>query len=164
MAIRDPDLLPESAESGRSVELSIPSRMESLSLVDCLVQGIAVQMELDEEVTIEVATSVIEAGTNAIQHGHFENDYKHVHFRFLLGETALEVWVHDHGPGFELDTVLNADPTRPEDLLKARGRGIFIMRAMMDLVEFEIRPGEGTTVHLVKNLRRGNGSSAPEGA
>jgi serine/threonine-protein kinase RsbW len=152
----DPATTPEAIS--RSIELTIPSRLELLSVLDSLVQAIAAQMEFDEDATIEMATSIIEAGTNAIQHGHANAVEKPVFFRFVMGASALEVWVRDAGPGFDLNTVLSLDPTRPEDLLKARGRGIFIMRAMMDSVEFDFEPGQGTLVHLTKNLRKGNGS------
>jgi serine/threonine-protein kinase RsbW len=150
--------LPTTGDFGRVVRLTLPSRLEMLGVLDCLVQGIAGQMEFDEDATIEIATSVVEAGTNAIQHGHQLNERLPVQFSFYLGEKALEVWVRDEGPGFNLEDIVTSDPTRPEDLLKARGRGIFIMRAMMDSVEFQIRPGEGTLVHLIKQLRKGNGT------
>ncbi len=154
----DPDCTCESVDAGQCIGLSIPSRMELLTVLDGLVTAIAEQMEFDEEATIELATSIIEAGTNAIQHGHNHDQSKMVSFRFLLGDAALDVWVTDQGEGFDVASVLNADPTRPEDLLKSRGRGIFIMRAMMDRVEFEVAPGRGTVVHLVKTRRGGNGS------
>ncbi len=154
----DPDCTCDGVDAGQYIGLSIPSRMELLAVLDGLVTAIAGQMSFDEEATIELATSVIEAGTNAIQHGHQHDQSKTVVFRFYLGDEALDVWVADHGPGFDVASVLNSDPTRPEDLLKSRGRGIFIMRAMMDLVEFEVVPGRGTVVHLVKNRRGGNGS------
>jgi anti-sigma regulatory factor (Ser/Thr protein kinase) len=154
-----PALPPGASEfPGRLVRLMLPSRLEMLPVLDCVVQGIAGQMDFDEDATIEIATSVVEAGTNAIQHGNRQNERVPVDFYFFLGEGALEVWVSDQGPGFNVEEVLRSDPTRPEDLLKARGRGIFIMRAMMDSVEFDIRPGEGTLVHLTKQLRRGNGT------
>lgn len=154
----DPDCTRECADAGQCIGLSIPSRMELLTVLDGLVTAIADQMNFDEASTIELATSVIEAGTNAIQHGHRHDRSRMVDFRFFLGEEALEIWVTDQGPGFDVDSVLRSDPTRPEDLLKSRGRGIFIMRAMMDVVEFEVLPGRGTVVHLVKARRGGNGS------
>lgn len=159
---------PQSPRSGRpisktphpeSIILSLPSRLELLCVLDGLVQAIASQMEFDEDSSIELATSIVEAGTNAIQHGHRHEAGRLVEFRFVMGESALDVWVQDSGPGFDVDSVLNSDPTRGEDLLKARGRGIFIMRSMMDSVEFKIRPGVGTLVHLTKKLRKDNGSS-----
>ncbi len=154
----DPDCTCKSVDAGQCIGLSIPSRMELLAVLDGLVTAIAEQMSFDEEATIELATSVIEAGTNAIQHGHGHDQSKVVSFRFHIGDDALDIWVADQGPGFDVASVLNTDPTRPEDLLKSRGRGIFIMRAMMDFVEFAVSPGCGTVVHLVKNRPGGNGS------
>jgi anti-sigma regulatory factor (Ser/Thr protein kinase) len=156
----DAQKFPLPDQSGRWIQLALPSRLEMLGVLDGLVQGITNQMEFSEDAAIEVATSVIEAGTNAIQHGHGSDAQISVLFRFFLGEDALEVWVRDSGPGFDVNSILDLDPTRPEDLLKARGRGIFIMRAMMDRVEFDVQPGQGTLVHLIKSLRRGNGSAA----
>ncbi|MDM7915065.1 MAG: ATP-binding protein [Candidatus Eisenbacteria bacterium] len=140
------------------ITLSIPSRLELLPVLDRLVQGITEQMEFDEDQAGDVAMSVIEAGTNAIQHGHRQDPSKMVEFRFDMFPDHLLVTVRDSGPGFDVSAVLSKDPTRPEDLLKSCGRGIFIMRALMDSVEFEIRPQQGTKVQLVK-LKRSNGSS-----
>lgn len=164
MVRTDPDPIPTGGDPGRSVLLTIPSRMEMLAVVDSLVQAIVSQLDLDEDAAISVATSVVEAGTNAIQHGHAQDERCPVHFRFLLGDGALEVWVRDTGPGFDPTAILEVDPTGPEDIFKARGRGIFIMRSLMDEVEFEVGAGAGTTVHLVKRLVRGSGSSAAAGA
>jgi serine/threonine-protein kinase RsbW len=159
----DADVFGTGGDPSRSVLLTIPSRMEMLAVVDGLVQAIVSQLDLDEDAAIAVATSVVEAGTNAIQHGHGHDQGRPVHFRFLLGDTSLEVWVHDSGPGFNPDDVLAADPTGPEDIFKARGRGIFIMRSLMDEVEFELGANAGTTVHLVKRLGCGSGSNAAAG-
>lgn len=145
------------------ITFSIPSRLELLSILDRLVQGIAEQMEFDEDTAGDVAISVIEAGTNAIQHGHSEDPSKIVDFCFDLTPDRLRVTVHDSGPGFDLDSVLVNDPSNPEDLLKSRGRGIFIMRKMMDSVDFEFLPDEGTLVHLMK-LKRSNGRAATDGS
>jgi anti-sigma regulatory factor (Ser/Thr protein kinase) len=163
MARPDADAFVAGEDPGRSVLLTIPSRMEMLAVVDGLVQAIVSQLDLDEDTAIAVATSVVEAGTNAIQHGHGSDEKLPVRFRFVLGEGSLDVWVRDTGPGFDPSSILASDPTSPEDILKARGRGIFIMRSLMDEVEFEVAAGEGTTVHLVKYLGRGNGSSAVVG-
>lgn len=135
----------------RVVQFTIPSRLQMLSILDQLVQAITQQMDFDEDDANSVATSVIEAGTNAIQHGHNEVPEKPVSFRFQLGDSALEVWVEDQGPGFDLATLLEFDPSAPESLFSSHGRGIFIMKAMMDEVDFDVRKGQGVTVHLVKH-------------
>jgi serine/threonine-protein kinase RsbW len=142
--------VPQNGDAEKLIEFSIPSRLELLGVLDQLVQAIAIQLEFEQEAIDDIATSLIEAATNAIQHGHQHDASKPVWFRFLLREQGLDAWVADLGDGFDLDAVLSADPTRPEDLYRSRGRGIFIMRAMMDSVDFDIQEGRGVTVHLTK--------------
>lgn len=144
------------------ITLSFPSRLELLPVLDRVLQGINDEMGFDEDTSDAIAISVIEAGTNAIQHGHKRDASKIVTFRFDLTDEALFVTVHDTGPGFDLEAVLRHNPTTPEDLMKCSGRGIFIMREMMDRVDFEIRPHVGTTVRLQKT-KRSNGDSPPDG-
>lgn len=146
-------MIRERKDGGEVITFSIPSRLELLPVLDRLVQGIAEQMEFDEDAAGEVAISVIEAGTNAIQHGHQHDPRKAVQFRFDLFPDHLLVCVADTGPGFDPATVSMADPMDPEDLLKSRGRGIFIMRRMMDSVDFEVDPKRGTRVLLTKFKR-----------
>ena len=62
---------------------------------------------------------------------------------------SLTIVMHDPGAGFDLARV--PDPTSPENLLRERGRGIFIMRQMMDEVDYSF--DKGTTVRLVKRRR-----------
>ncbi len=144
------------------ITLSIPSRLELLSVLDRLMQGINDEMGFDEDVADAVSISVIEAGTNAIQHGHKRDASKIVEFQFDLTPDALMITVHDSGPGFDLNAVLARNPTTPEALMNCSGRGIFIMREMMDKVDFEIRPTTGTTVRLLKT-KRSNGGKPPGG-
>jgi anti-sigma regulatory factor (Ser/Thr protein kinase) len=56
--------------------------------------------------------------------------------------------VTDTGPGFDPGS-MNGDVTSPEHLFDARGRGIFIMRMCMDVVDYRFAPNR-TTCHLVK--------------
>jgi serine/threonine-protein kinase RsbW len=134
------------------IELSIPSRLEYLGVLDQLVQAIADQMDFDADARDAIANSVIEAATNAVQHAHQHHSELPVSFSFEIKPDLLDIWVRDRGPGFDLGEVTAADPTGPEGLLRSRGRGIFIMRAMMDEVEFDIREGEGVTVHMWKHV------------
>jgi len=135
------------------ITLSIPSRLELLPVLDKLLAGIMDQIGFSEAEADAIAISVIEAGTNAIQHGHKQDPTKTVHFRFDLFPDRLLVSVSDLGGGFDLNRVLMTDPTSEEGLMQCCGRGIFIMRQLMDQVDFDIRPSQGTTVHLEKTKR-----------
>ena len=143
-----------------TIHLTIPSRLELLPLVDQLAAGISDRMEFDEESKMQISISVLEAGTNAIQHGNRIDPAKKVDMSFVLHPDKLEVVVHDLGKGFDVEKLLT-DITSPEHLLDLRGRGIYMMRSCMDTVNFTFGP-DGTTVRLVKQ-RRGaatNGQSA----
>lgn len=143
----------------RSIVFQMPSRLELLVVVDQLVQAICEQLEFERDAVDEIANSVIEAATNAVQHAHGHVAELPVVFRFLLGDDELGIEVTDRGPGFDLAEVTATDPTGPEGILRSRGRGIFIMKAMMDRVEFDIALGQGTRVRMGK-LRKPQGVEA----
>jgi len=130
------------------IHLTIPSRLELLPLVDQLAAGITERMAFDEESRAQISISVLEAGTNAIQHGNRVDPTKLVDMAFNLHPDRLEVVVKDRGPGFDLDK-LKGDITTPEHLYDLRGRGIYMMRECMDEVDFTFDP-DGTTCRLVK--------------
>ena len=141
--------MPNSATPPEVISMQIPSRLDLLSVLDSVTTALCDRMKFDVDTASQVTMSVIEAGTNAIQHGHRKNPSLPVDIRFSLYPDRLEVDVKDTGPGFELDLV-KADITLPEHLFDARGRGIFIMRACMDAVDFRFSP-TGTECHLVKH-------------
>ena len=143
-----------------TIHLTIPSRLELLPLVDQLAAGISERMAFDDESKMQISISVLEAGTNAIQHGNRIDPAKQVEMAFRLHPDRLEVIVHDLGKGFDIEKLLT-DITSPEHLLDLRGRGIYMMRSCMDSVDFAFGP-DGTTVRLVKVRRNAgkNGQSA----
>jgi len=142
------------------IHITIPSRLELLPLVDQLAAGISERMAFDEESRMQISISVLEAGTNAIQHGNRVDPAKLVDMAFSIHPDKLEVVVKDRGPGFDLAKI-TSDITTPEHLLDLRGRGIYMMRSCMDQVDFTFDP-DGTTCRLVKARRAAstNGSKS----
>ena len=104
-----------------TIHLTIPSRLELLPIVDQLTAGISERMSFDEESRMQISISVLEAGTNAIQHGNLVDPAKRVEMAFALHPDRLEVIVKDRGVGFDLEA-LKSDITTPEHLLDLRGR------------------------------------------
>lgn len=131
------------------IRLSLPSRLELLGILDRVAVSVCERMEFDEDTASQVGMSVIEAGTNAVQHGHKRDASKTFEVKFLLYPDRLEIVVHDEGPGFDLSK-LTPDVTTPDHLFDMRGRGIFIMRSCCDEVDFQFSDS-GTTCVLVKN-------------
>jgi serine/threonine-protein kinase RsbW len=139
-----------SSNSESEIRLVIGSRFENLALVHALIEGIARQHGIGEETTQALLYAVIEAGTNAIQHGNVFADDKAVTFDFRVADDGIEIQVDDHGHGFDPARVGN--PTDASALLSPHGRGLYLMRELMDEVSFDVRPDQGTTVRLKKVL------------
>lgn len=131
------------------ITLRLPSRLELLAILDRVTLTICERMEFDEDTSSQLSMSVIEAGTNAVQHGHKRDATKFFETEFRLFPDRLEVDVRDQGPGFDVAGLV-PDVTTPEHLLDMRGRGIFIMRSCCDEVWFDFSK-TGTVCHLVKN-------------
>jgi serine/threonine-protein kinase RsbW len=139
-----------------TISVRFPSRLELLALLDHVATSLCERMEFDSETCSQVSMSVIEAGTNAIQHGHRRDPTLDVDVDFKLYPDRLEIDVRDQGKGFDVKSV-NGDITTPEHLMDARGRGIYIMRACMDSVDFDF--SNGTLCHLVKRRPQGTRES-----
>lgn len=141
-----------------SIEIKLPSVMDFLAMVNSVAEEVAARIGLPEPDRDTICTSVVEVCTNAIEHGNREDPSKYMNLRIDYDSSRIDIYVSDEGTGFDPDSL--RDPVKPENLLRERGRGIFILRAFMDEVNFNMAPGSGTTVHLVKNLNQ-NAKAAP---
>lgn len=84
--------------------------------------------------TLNVPVALTEALSNAILRGNRGARDKHVRVRAVVSDNALVLEVADEGSGFDLDAC-TIDPTRPANLEREDGRGLFLMRSLMDRVE-----------------------------
>ena len=97
----------------------------------------------------EIDLALREALVNAIVHGNQEDPNKHVHVHCrCTQEGEVSITVEDEGLGFECDAV--ADPTSQDNQLLTHGRGIYLMRTLMDEVDFE---QGGSVVHMRKGAK-----------
>lgn len=135
----------KASETEQAIELSLPSSMQHVYLLDVVVSEILRDTDFAEEVREQINLAVIEAGTNAIKHGNKEDPHKRAIILFYLDDDKLTIVIEDEGDGFTRKEV--ADPLDPENLLKSSGRGIFLMEAYMDSVIYE---ADGTIIKMVK--------------
>ena len=105
----------------------------------------ALNLSDSEEHNLLVATS--EAINNAISHGNKNDPSKNVTLEINCTGVEVAITVEDEGGGFNPSTV--PDPLAPENLLKPSGRGIHIMKSLMDKVDFTFtRHGTRITMRL----------------
>jgi anti-sigma regulatory factor (Ser/Thr protein kinase) len=130
--------------------LELPSSCDVLERVDELTLKHASEAGFDENAAMEIAIAAIEAATNAIVHGNERRVDELFTVEYRWGPGTIEIEVHDGGEGFDLTCVV--DPTDPEHCMETSGRGIFIMREVMDTVEFDTSKETGTTVIMRRSV------------
>ena len=138
------------ANEGRRI-IRLSSTMESVSEIEALAEKFAVQAGLDDDEIFHLTMAVREATVNAVLHGNEYDPHKHITAIFENNGESLIFTVCDQGRGVDPSTL--PDPTEPENLLRGTGRGIFLIRSLMDEVHFrQLHPG--TELTLVKYLAR----------
>jgi serine/threonine-protein kinase RsbW len=122
------------------IEITIPSSHMFLGVPDAVIQEVGSELPFEQNELDELSTSVIEACTNAIEHGNGLRE--EVSARVVLDFTAerFEVTVWDHGKGFEPgDRDLRK---MPDDLMQERGRGLYMMSTFCDELNFLREDGQ----------------------
>jgi serine/threonine-protein kinase RsbW len=140
--------------SGNNVRIDFHSSLGMLDFVQMISEYIARNVGLDDDSVHWVTVAVRESVVNAIKHGNCNDVRKRVHVEFTSlqdrGGAGIAILVRDEGCGFDPTTL--PDPLAPENLLKANGRGIFMMRTFMDEMTFERAEQGGMQVRMVKRV------------
>jgi serine/threonine-protein kinase RsbW len=128
--------------------MTLESDLSSVERVETKAEQLAREAGFDDDTSSQIAMVVREAVINAILHGNKRDPAKKVHASFELNDEALSIRIADEGPGLDPETV--PDPLAPENILRSSGRGIFLMRAIMDEVHFhQLNPG--TEIQMIKH-------------
>jgi serine/threonine-protein kinase RsbW len=131
----------------RSFRLS--STMESVGELEAAADQLATEAGLNEDERFHIAMAVHEAAINAVLHGNEYNPSLHVEVSMENTGSDLVFIIADQGHGFDPNSL--PDPSAPENLLRGTGRGIFLIRSLMDEVHFrQLQPG--TELTLIKHL------------
>ncbi len=101
-----------------------------------------------DSVLFAIKLALEEGLNNAIKHGNAYDPDKMVELEFDVTPQQARITITDQGEGFDPDAV--PDPTADENLERPCGRGIMLMRAYMDKVEYNRR---GNRVRLLKHNR-----------
>jgi len=138
--------------------LELPSDVRTIEhVVQFVMDHCASCAARSSELRFNFRVGLTEALSNAMLYGNAHDPEKRVRIEVVLDETRITARVIDEGNGFDPDQV--PDPTCPDNVQKPGGRGIFLMRELLDEVHFNDR---GNCVTLV--LRRSRGREAGGGA
>ena len=130
--------------------LTIPSDLRLLALARAFVEAICQVAGFDERATHAVVLATDEATNNVIRHAHADRPDNPLQIQCFIRPEGIEIRIHDEGDPFDLDAVEPLDPAE----CRAGGRGVFIMRKLMDELTCEPRPQHGNTLRMFKLFER----------
>lgn len=134
---------------------SLPSKVAAISPFSDQLMPFILRFRSSDGSEVDIEMALHEALANAVIHGNGENSCKRVYVTcrcYMDGEVSITI--RDEGRGFNCSAVL--DPTSLENRLSTHGRGIYLMKTLMDEVSFE----EGGVVVMMR--KKSNASSADE--
>ena len=136
--------------SATTVRLVISSEVRLVDVVHAASETIAGLAGFETDDALNVGIAVREAVINAIVHGNRMDPSRKVEVSLEARPRSIRARVRDHGAGF--DSQATPDPTEAENIMRTSGRGILVMRAFVDSVDFRFREGRGMEVTLKKAL------------
>src|SRR5258708_7365609 len=140
------------AVDARVFSLTLPSDPRMLSVARTFVEAVGQACSLDRGVLHALVTATGEAVTNIIRHAHRDLPVAQLHLQLQVLADAVVLTFQDQGEPFDIAQVPHMNPGE----LRIGGRGVYLMRALMDEVTCEPGvPGQrGNTLRLVKRCVR----------
>jgi serine/threonine-protein kinase RsbW len=136
-----------------TLEITVPNQTRYLSLIGKIGENVARELdrcECDREsLANEINIVLTEALVNAIKHANAADPNKEVLVRINVSDKELAIRVFDSGKGFDLNKV--PSPCLNTDVLAEKGRGLFIIRSLMDSVVYKKANG-GNVLEMKKSL------------
>jgi serine/threonine-protein kinase RsbW len=135
------------------IEIVVPNQTRYLSMIGKIGENLVRELDLfkgDREALAHHLNVVLtEAMVNAIKHANAADPDKDILIRISASDQEICIKVYDSGQGFDLTSV--PEPCFETDQLGEKGRGIFIIRSLMDSVEYKKTNG-GNVLEMKKRL------------
>ncbi len=129
----------------RDLVLELPTDIQSIDRAVDFVMSRCSSCEVQaRRLNLNFRIGLTEALSNAMLYGNADDPSKNVVVEISMADGQLKATVKDHGSGFDPSSV--PDPTRPENLTRPCGRGLFLMRQLLDEVWYNDRGNEVTLV------------------
>ena len=124
----------------KTFRMSMSSNPKLIHRVEKFLLKVNKDAHLDEVQFNKVLVSTTEAVNNSIFHGNKSDPRRKVYVTCELSRERMILKVRDSGTGFDPEKI--GSPLNNSNLLRASGRGIFLMKTLMDKVEFHFTKGE----------------------
>jgi serine/threonine-protein kinase RsbW len=134
------------AETVAPWSLTIASDLRLLGMARGFVESVCQAAGFDENVTHLIVLAADEAVNNIIRHAHQDRPNAVVQIQCFLRPDGIEIRLIDEGAPFDITAVPHMDPGE----LRVGGRGVFLMRSLMDELSCQPRGEGGNTLRMVK--------------
>jgi serine/threonine-protein kinase RsbW len=122
------------------MKIEITSKIEKLTEIESLIDSISEKVNITSDIYANILVGVTEAVKNAIIHGNDLDPSKTIEIEYEINPKYIRFIVTDKGNGFDYYSV--PDPTKPENLEKEAGRGLFLMNCLADEVVYNDKGNE----------------------
>ena len=129
------------------LKISFPSELKHLKIASQRVLDFLRDLKLGETVLFDIRLSFEEAFINAVKYGSQNDNRFSVDVEVAKKGNEVEVVVRDQGKGFDFEHA--KDPTTEENRDKLSGRGVFLIKQLMDKVIFE---QNGSCLRMIKKI------------
>ncbi len=126
------------------ISLALPRDRESVSAVRRIVASAMAEVGVERSCAADVELALTEGCANVVRHATSTDRYE---VTFELDATAARVTIADNGNGFTVNGTY-----RMASALAEGGRGLAIMKMLMDEADFRVQEGHGTEVLLTKHI------------
>jgi serine/threonine-protein kinase RsbW len=126
--------------------LTIPSNARMLSVARAFVEAVCVARHVDRTTIQAVVLAAGEAVTNVVRHAHRDKPELPFQIHCRVSDDTVEIVIFDQGEPFDLERVPHLDPGE----LRLGGRGVYLMRVLMDEMSCQPHGQRGNCLRLVK--------------
>jgi serine/threonine-protein kinase RsbW len=134
--------------------LKIPSVTENLQMIREFVLKIAAKAGFNEETQEQIALAVDEACTNVIKHAHHHDARRLMDIQIKTDANKMIITITDKGSGFDITKLKDPDVEKYIRESRHGGLGIYLIKTLMDEVDYEFKPGVKNQVQLTKYLQK----------
>jgi serine/threonine-protein kinase RsbW len=141
-------------QKAKKFQLKLPIETANLEIVREFVARIAQNMGFSDENIHRIELAVDEASTNVIRHAYkgAESNEKFLSVEVTTHADRLEIDVIDAGKGFDPNQVKTPEMDVYLKKMKRGGLGLYLIKTLMDKVEYKIKPGKKNRVRMVKYI------------
>ena len=135
-------------DPSKKTVIRVPSEVRYLKKVSSGVLSGLGRRGVDEGRAFDIKLCVEEAVRNAVVHGNKSDPARQVRLSYWVDESVLNIEIEDEGDGFNHELV--KDPTKEENLLRNSGRGVYLIKKLMDKVQYNTK---GNNISMSKRIK-----------